>query len=225
LRKILFTVVIVMVLLLAAEVGVTLLSQRGMERALRSQYELPDSLKVSINSFPYLVSLARNHIGELQLAWEGDLQYQAGDGALASVSYAGNVNLYDVELDMPSLLTGELEVRKVSRGKAAISVDIPDLGRALGLPDGALAVKEGKLFVSDGGTKTQYVVKVSDDNAVTIEPYEGYTDSKDSAQNPDAGVYTVVFPSLPIEAELLNARIEGGKAILEMSIPVWEGYL
>jgi len=225
LRKLLFTVVMIMALLLAAEVGVTLLSQHGMERALRSQYELPESLEVSINSFPYLASLARNHISELQLAWEGDLRYQAVEGALASMAYTGNVNLYDVELNMPSLLTGKLEVREVSREKAAISIATPDLGVALGLSPGALASDDGKLFVSDGEKKTQYMVKVSGDNALTLQPFTGYMDSRDSGQNPDGGAYTLVFHALPLDAELLNATIEGGDVVLEMSIPEWEGYL
>lgn len=224
-RKILFTVVILLALLLAAEVGVTLLSQHGMERALRSQYELPASLEVSINSFPYLISLARNHVSELQLAWDGELPYQAGEGALASVPYAGSVNIYDVELNMPSLLTGKLEMRNISRRKAAIVIGISDLGRALGLPDGSLSVEEGGLFVTEGGKKTQYMVKVSGDNEVSIEPFEGYMDSKDTGQNPDPGVYTVAFPSLPLDAELLNAGMEGGEVVIEMSIPMWEGYL
>ncbi len=224
-RKILFAVVLVLALLLAAEVGVTLLSQHGMERALRSQYELPASLEVSINSFPYLASLVRNHISELQLAWEGDLQYQAGEGTLASMPYAGIVNLYDVELNMPSLLKAKLEVSKVSRRKAAIAIDVADLNRAIGLRGGALRVDEGLLFVVEGERKTQYVVKVSDDNALALQPFTGYTDSRDSGQNPDAEVYTLVFTSLPLDAELLNARVEGEEVILDMSIPSWEGYL
>ncbi|MEW6553011.1 MAG: LmeA family phospholipid-binding protein [Actinomycetota bacterium] len=224
-RKLLFTVVTVLALLLAAEVGVTLLSQQGMERALRSQYELPDSLEASINSFPFLVSLARNHIGELQLTWEGELGYQAGEGALAGLPYRGSVNLYDLELNMPALLTGRLEVREVSRHRASMAISISDIGKAMGLPGDALEAEGGRLYLSEGGKKTQCVVKASGVNGVAIEPLEDYMNSKDSGHNPDDTVHTVVFPSLPVDAELLNARVEGSMVILEMSIPQWEGYL
>jgi hypothetical protein len=135
------------------------------------------------------------------------------------------VNIYDVELNMPALLTGRLEVREVSRGRAAMIVDISELGRSMGLPEGTLTADADQLFLTEAGEKTQYVVKVSGENEVSIEPFQGYMESEDSAQNPEVGVYTVVFPSLPMESELRNARIEGGEVVLEMSIPVWEGYL
>ena len=123
-RKILFSVIVLLALLLAAEVGVTILSQNGLEKAISSQYELPSSLRVSINSFPFLLSLARNHLAELQLTWEDELDYQVEEGALESMHYSGCVSLYDVELNMPSLLTGKLDVRDVSRMEATMAVDV-----------------------------------------------------------------------------------------------------
>jgi hypothetical protein len=217
--------VTLLALLLAAEVGVTLLSQHGMERALRSQYELPSSLEVSINSFPYLLSLARNHMGEVQLVWQAELQYQAGEGAIDSIPYEGRVNLYDVELSMPSLLTAKLEIRQISRQKAEISMDIESLNQALGIHAGALVVENDRLYMDVKGEKTQYKVKVIGDNALAIEPYFESMVASGLYSNPDYGVETVEFISLSLSAILLNASINGGRVVVEISIPMWEGYL
>jgi len=221
----LFAIVIILALLLAAEVGVTLLSQHGMERALRGQYELPDSLEVNINSFPYLVSLARNHLNELRLTWEGELDYQVEEGMLDSLHYSGSVSLYDVELNMPSLLTARLEIRDISRLKAAISLDISGLNEALGIVDGTLIVEDGRLYVSLAGEKTQCKVKVTAQDSITFEP-NGYSmPSTGSASNVNAWVKTLRIAEPPLGAELSNASVYGEDVVVEISIPMWEGYL
>ena len=224
-RKILFSVIALLALLLAAEVGVTLLSQHGMERALRAQYELPSNLEVNINSFPYLVSLTRNHLGELQLTWEGELDYALQEGTLESMPYACRVNLYDVELNMPSLLTGKLEIRDISRLKAAISMDTGSLNEALGGIDGGFFIEDDKIFALVAGKKTQYRVKVTGDYTISIEPYASSTTTEGSGSNPDAQVKTVDIVGLPMESTLYTASIDGDKVVLEISIPMWEGYL
>ncbi|MDD3717098.1 MAG: DUF2993 domain-containing protein [Actinomycetota bacterium] len=224
-RKILFSLVLLLALLLAAEVGVTLLSQHGMERALRSQYDLPTSLESSINSFPFLVSLARNHMSEVRLSWSGDLQYQAGEGAVENLVYLGSVVLYDVELNVSSLLKGKLEIRHVSRQKAAISIDAEGLGRACGLRQGALFIANDMIFVEIDGEKTQYKVKVSGDHSLTLEPYGASSVGTGLGSNPYAEVKTIVFDALPLGATLLNASVNRDRVQIEMSIPMWEGYL
>ena len=144
-RKLLFSVIILVALLLGAEVGITLLSQHGMEKALSAQYELPSNLEVSINSFPYLISLFRNRLGELQLNWQGELQYGVDEGAAANLPYTCRVNLYDVELNMPSLLTGKLEIRDISRLKALIYLETADINEALGISEGGFFVQDDSL--------------------------------------------------------------------------------
>ena len=224
-RKILFSIVTLLALLLAVEVGLTLLSQHGMERALRSQYELPPSLEVNINSFPYLLSLARNHMGEVRMSWKGDLQYEVVDGALESIPYEGSVELYDVELDMPSLLTGRLEMKHISRQEATISIDLESLNQALATSGCSLELENERLYARFGGRKTRCMVKVSGDNSLEIAPYDAFSDSSGSYQDYDVGLETVIFEGLPMESILLNASTKPDMVVLEISIPMWEGYL
>ncbi|MBN2025915.1 MAG: DUF2993 domain-containing protein [Actinobacteria bacterium] len=224
-RKILFGVIVIVALLLAVEVGITLLSQRGMERALSSQYDLPPSLEVSINSFPYLVSLFRNHLGELQLSWDGTLQYMVEDGAAEPLPYEGRVNLYDVELKMTSLLTGKLEIRDISRLKAYIYLDIEDLNRALGMDEDGFYTEDDRLYVTIGGDKAQYRIKVKDDNTLYIEHLSVYTTSEGLPANGISQVETVQLIDLPMGSKLSLASIDGMRVVLAISIPLWEGYL
>lgn len=224
-RKIMFSVIILVALILAVEVGITLLSQHGMEKALSAQYELPSSLQVSINSFPYLVSLFRNHLGELQLSWQGELQYGVEEGAAANMPYACRVNLYDVELNMPSLLTGKLEIRNISRLKAFIYLETADINEALGISTGGFFVHDDVVFLLADGEKTQYKVKVTDDNTLSLEPIMDYMHTGGSPADNEHRVETVVFMSLPMDAKLSYASIEGERVVLSISIPVWEGYL
>lgn len=224
-RRILYTLAAVAALLLAAEVGVTLVSQYGMERALRSQYELPGNLEVSINSFPFLVSLARNHVSELRLDWQGEVKYQAAEGMLDGLPCRGGVSLYDVELDMPALLTGRLELKRILRQEAELSFSLADLGTAVGLQDGDLTVENAVLCAAGGGEKTQYEVKVAGDSALVLSPRNAYTPPAGSWSDPEEGVKSIVFHSLPMGARLLNASLNGERVYVEISIPWWEGYL
>ena len=224
-RKIVFSIIVLLALLLAAEVGVTILSQNGLEKAIRSQYELPDSLKVSINSFPFLLSLARNHLAELQLTWEDELDYGVEEGTLESMHYLGCVNLYDVELNMPSLLRGKLEVRDVSRIKATLGVDIAWVNDSLGLGEDGFYAEEGRLYRGEGDEKVRFKVKVTGSDTLTVEPYREYMSGEGLPQNPYVEVYTVVFGLLPLSAELENASLDGSNVVLNISIPMWEGYL
>ncbi|RJP31248.1 MAG: DUF2993 domain-containing protein [Actinobacteria bacterium] len=224
-RKILFGVIVLLALLLAAEVGITLLSQHGMERALSSQYGLPSGLEVSINSFPYLISLARNHLGELQLTWEGELQYGVEEGAAAQIPYAGRVNLYDVELNMPSLLSGKLEIRDISRLKSSISLAIGDINQALGMPDEGFFVEDERLYMLSDGEKVQYKVKVIDEDTLSFVPVAVSTTAEGSSANDLYQVETILFYGLPMRSCIDLASVDGDRVVLEISIPMWEGYL
>lgn len=224
-RKILFSLVALLALLLAVEVGVTLLSQHGMERALRSQYDLPSDLETNISSFPYLLSLARNHINEVRLAWRGELPYQAAEGSIENMPYEGVVSLCDVELNVPSLLRGKLEIRHVSRQKAAIWLEVEGLTGAYGMSEGEMSVENGSIYVVSASGKTKYRVKVTGDDTLSLEPYETSMTGTGLYSNPDYGVKTVTFHALPLGAVLLNASVSGGRVLVEISIPMWEGYL
>ena len=224
-RKILFSVIVLLALLLAAEVGVTLLSQKGLERAMRSQYELPESLEVSINSFPFLLSLARNHLAELRFSWEGEIEYMVEEGMLASMPYSGWISIYDVELNMPSLLRGRLEVRDVSRLEGAITAEVSSINDGIGITEGGFYVEDGRLYAGEGNEKTRFKVKVLDSRTVAIGPYNAYTGTEGTGTKPDSQVYTVTINALPFGAELKNASLDDANVVLEISIPMWEGYL
>lgn len=224
-RKILFSAIVLIALLLAVEVGITLLSQRGMEKALSSQYDIPPSLEVSINSFPYLVSLFRNHLGELQLSWEGVVRCGVEEGTAENLPYVGRVNLYDVELKMTSLLTGKLEIREISRLQANISIDIEDLNAALGMPEGGFFIEDDRLYAVINGVKTQHRIKVTDENTVSIAPITPSTPGEGLPLNGLSQVKTMRFYDLPMGSKLTLASIEDVRVEFEISIPMWEGYL
>jgi len=229
LRKILFTLVILLAMLLAAEMVVTFLSQRGMEKAISSQYEMPSSLKVSINSFPLILSLARNHIGEIRLAWEGDFSCQCAEGEEAELAYSAQVNLYDVELEMPSLLGGRLEIREISRIKAEIFLVETSINEFAGDYIGPVLIDDGDIYFIQDGEKVRYKVKVLDNRTLSFYPHSGYISDSESYDEAhptlESGTTEVRLEGLPLDSRLVKASSDRGMLILEISIPMWEGYM
>jgi len=229
LRKILFTLVILLALLLAAEMVVTFLSQRGMEKAISSQYELPSSLKVSINSFPLILSLARNHMVEIRLAWEGNLSCRCEEEEEMEPAYSAQVNLYDVELEMPSLLGGRLEIREISRIKAEIFLDETSINEIAGDNIGPVLIDDGDIYFVQNGEKVRYKVKVLDNRTLSFYPHSGYT--SDSGYHDEAhptlesDTTEVRLEGLPLDSQLEKASSDRGMLILEITIPMWEGYM
>jgi LmeA-like phospholipid-binding len=224
-RKLIFSVVIIVTLLLVAEIGVTLLSQKGMERALRNQYGLPPSLEVSINSFPFIVSLIRNHLGELALNWEDVLEYSAEEGVGEYVEYTAMVNLYDVELNMPSLLSGKLEVREISRARARLILDADAISSIMALEGTKISIEGDRMFLEEDGIRTQYKVKVVDLRTLILEPYAHSIGDKGYEENPYPPIKTIEISRLPMNGTLVMASINEGKVLVEISIPGWEGYM
>ena len=228
-RKILFSLVILLALLLAAEMVVTFLSQRGMEKAMSSQYELPSSMKVSINSFPLILSLARNHMGELRLAWQGNMSCRCGEGEEAETEYSAQVNLYDVELEMPSLLGGRLEIREISRMKAKIFLDEQAINDIAADHIGPVLIDDGDIYFVQDGEKVRYKVKVLDGKTLAFYPHSSYTSDSGLSDeaNPtlEVGVTEVVLEDLPLGSRLEKASSDRGMVILEISVPMWEGYM
>jgi hypothetical protein len=229
LRKILFTLVILLAMLIAAEMVVTFLSQRGMEKAISSQYELPSSMKVSINSFPLIISLARNHMGEIRLTWEGEIDCQFGEGEEEQLAYNAQVDLYDVELEMTSLLGGRLEIREISRIKAVFFLDESAVNEMVGDRIGPVLIDDGDIYFVHDGEKIRYKVEVSDDRTLIFYPHSDYTSDSGSSDesNPalEAGITEVVMEGLPLDSRLEKASSDRGLLIIEISIPMWEGYM
>ncbi len=224
-RKILFGLVLLVAVLLVLEVGVTLLSQKGMERALRSQYGLPSSLEVSINSFPFLVSLARNHLGQLDLSWDGELECMVEAGMSVPVAYSARASLYDVELSMPYLLGGKLAIKNISRVKANISLIEEAINDIFLYLRQTYTIEDDRIFLVEDGSKIQYKVKVAGIDEISFEPLPGYTANENQDLNPNPKVKTIKMHSLPMDARLQSASVSGGKVKIEISIPDWEGYL
>jgi len=229
LRKILFSAVLLLALLLAFEVGVTFLSERGFQKALKSQYGMPDSLKVSINSFPLTLSLIRNHLGQLRMTWEGQVNTITPSGQEENPTYFGQINLYDVELNMPALLRTRLEIRQISRIKAAIILTEESLNLALGIQNDDIIVADGEIFKANTNPKVQYKLKVLNGDTLSLEPLSGSIGDSDYLQNPQpalqASSATATFGTLPLDGRLQRASIEGDKAVIDMAIPIWEGYI
>jgi hypothetical protein len=229
LLKLIYVIVIALVLLLAAEMGVTLFAEHGAERVLQSQYGMPPNLKVSINSFPLLVSLMRNHLGEIRITWNDDLYMFSSLGGETALPYLGQAVVDDVELDMPSLLRGRLDIKKISRIKAVISVEEASINQVFGNQNMIIDIQDGSLFVTYKGLKIQYEVKVADDNSLAVTPFPASTNGGDSAINPQSEVQppslVIKAYALPLDSKVESVRLEGDKFIMGISIPMWEGYL
>jgi len=229
LRKIVFMVAIFLAFLLIVEMGVTLLGEQALKKALRSQYGLPSNLKVSINSFPLTLSLIRNHFGEVRIVWENDLAFMVSGSASTNAPYSGQVVVYDIELNITALMRGRIDIRRISRIKASVVFDEASINMAFGLNDQGLKIKDGEIFSDFGSVKTKYKVKASTDNTLVVEPQVGSSDGGDSAENPKLGVYIppleMKLYALPFDARLENVVVREDKVYLEISIPSWEGYL
>ncbi len=224
LRKLLFLVALLIALLLGVEVGMTMLSQRGLAMALRGRYGLPEKLEARINSFPLLVSLARNHLAELQLRWEGDLSLER-EGGLDMLPCEGNVRLYDVELDIPALLKGGLELRSISRLEASLALERGALAAMMGVGENEIWFESGRICLAVGGKKMKYRVKVQGDRTLALEEVVESSGGSGSGSYTQPSIYTFEFTRVPMEGNLRTASVSGDRMLVEISIPMWEGYL
>lgn len=225
-RRILAVIIVLTALLLLAEVGVTILSQCGMERAIRAQYEMPDSLEVGINSFPYIVSLARNHLGELRLSWE-DVASCRVNGREEETFYRGEVNLIDVELNMISLLRGRLDIRSVSRVESSIYLEDWALEMMLGGGGEGYRVESGVIYRVENGRSREMKVKVIGDNTLIVSCAVEYDCGEDNAGSgvEEENRISLAFDSLPLDAGIKSAVSDGKRLVIGLDVPVWEGYM
>jgi len=228
LRRLLFALVIVLALLLGAEITLTVLCQKGMVRALSRQYGLPGDLEASIGAFPFIVSLARNRLGELRLSWRGECRLATAGGE-GGIPYRCTAYLYDVELSMSSLMRGSLRIDSLSRMQAHIELDAGEVTALLGMGAFSGALSTGCLETSREGILYQYEVKVSGMNELTFSPVDvsrsenGVASDNEPVVN--GGGFRAALQSLPLDAKLKNASLQSEKLVLEASFPEWEGYL
>lgn len=223
-RKILFVTAMLIALLLAAEVGMTMLSQRGLAMALRGRYGLPEKLEARISSFPLLVSLVRNHLSELQLRWTGELAMDF-DGSRDWIPYEGSARIYDAELDIPALLKGRLEFKSISRIEATVSFEKAAVAMMMGAGEGGFAFEDGRICINEGGTKHKYRVKVLGERAIGLEEIIGSTGGTGSSYESKSYIETFEFNDIPMEGFFRTASVSGNRLSIEISIPMWEGYL
>lgn len=227
LRRILFSLVFLVALALGLEIALTYLSQRGMEKALCSQYGIPGDLEVRINSFPFIMSLVRNHLGEIQLNWRGEMHGSFRERDV-HFSYLCSVNLYDVELRMPSVLRGRLEIESLSRIRARLIVGLEDLKEIFG-GDVRLPSAGDTIEVHKNGDIFKYKVQVWGSKTLRFHPDDTSTSRASTPYNYEAGVkdcgIELILSEFPIDFSLRKASATDERLVLEISIKCWEGYL
>ncbi len=225
LRRMLYAAIALLVLMLGAEISLTLLSQRGLERALTTQYGLPPDTDVNISSFPFLMSFMRGRISELRISWNEECMLSSRDSR-NPVGCRYTVFLHDVSLSLPSLFRGEFRLSSLSRMKASMEVDASLLVKAVNLGDLVSITDKDGITVSVGGIQHQYKVKITGSRDGVFyhrEGSSGTVEGENGAEGglePDVVMFTVQNPSLG--ADLKSASICGSSVVFELSIPEWE---
>ncbi|MGQ9757635.1 MAG: LmeA family phospholipid-binding protein [Actinomycetota bacterium] len=224
LRKLLVILAILGAMVLGAETALTYLAQRGMEEAFEKQYGLEEDLRVAINSFPFIVSLARNHIRELRLEWRGEIHFVSGD-VDHPLPCSLEISMQDVELDMPSVLRGRLVIRSLSYLSSRLLIGIADLVPLLG---GGIAVPggvEGSSYMATGEVDFEYKVEIYGDKSICFTPIMASTQAQrlPSKDQPSiegmAKIYSL--EGIPLRFSLLSAVLRGGFLDLKLDIKEW----
>ncbi|MBC7254043.1 MAG: hypothetical protein H5T72_08755 [Actinobacteria bacterium] len=227
LRRVLLILAAIGALALGLETAVTYLVQRGMEEALKRQYGLPEDLRARINSFPLVLSLARNRIRDLRLEWAGEASFRSEEGS-TSVPYGCELRLCDMELDMPAVLQGRLEIRSLSRLLSSLSFELPELCPLLGVSfisdDGS-----GFIIAGRGTEEVKYEVHVSGSREIEFRPLSSLMNSSGLPKNYEPVIEglrkTFILEGFPLEITLLTVEVEEGKLSMRMRVDEWEGYL
>lgn len=231
-RRFLYVMVALLVLALVAEFTLTVLAQRGMKKSLSRRYGLPPDIDVAIGAFPFIISLARKHLGELRLSWDGECLL-SHRGRESAVAYRCVVYLYDVEIDAASLMRGDMKLHSATRVEAYIELPMREVAAFLGIGDVA-STEEGRLAsagVEDGEHpyELHYAVRVVGEDAIAffdIGGKEGFAeDGAVSEGELDTEEMRVSIHGLPLKTKTKSASLEGEKLVVEISISEWEGYL
>lgn len=227
LRRFLYALIFLTVVLLGAEVSLTLLSQWGMGKALSTQYGLPPHTLVRINSFPFLVSLMRNHLGEVRFFWDGVLVCASGADELR-IGYEGEAVLRDVELRMSSIIRGNLDIVSISSAKVTVSMSFDDMA-VLFHEVGRDAESGDKAAGANYASESNYQVKILDEHHIYLYRSEASTLNLDIAEKGETRIKEVGIQAelkdLPLGAFLKTASMDGEKLVLHLGVPGWQGYL
>lgn len=227
LRRVLFALALTAALALSLEMAVTYLAQRGMEEALERQYGLHDGLRVRINSFPLIVSLAKNHIRDLRLEWTGDLCLSTEERSLP-VPAVCDLRMNDVELDMAAVFGGRLEIRSLSRLSSVFRIPLAGLEPLLG-GVATFSESEGMIGVDVSGLNLKYEVYISGEDRMTFRPHpvsKGMSgQTNESKPYIDSSEITVSVGGFPMRFALLSASVEGDQLSMKVVLEEWEGYL
>lgn len=227
LRKLLIILAILGAMALGVESALTYLAQRGMEEALERQYGLEEGLKVAINSFPFVVSLSRNHIRELRLEWEGEIHFVSGELDY-SLPCSLEIRMQDVELDMPSVLRGRLVIRSLSHLRSRLLIAIAELDPLLGVGVAVPGSREGSSYTTTGGVVFEYKVEIYGENSVGFTPIISSTQAQRilAQGQPSiegmAKIYNI--EGIPLRFSLLSAVLRDGFLELNLDIKEWEEY-
>lgn len=226
-RRILLALTVTLALALGLETAVTYLAQRGMEKALGRQYGLQDGLRVRINSFPLVVSLAKNRIRDLRLEWSGDLLLSSADFTYPISSHC-ELRMNDVGLNMAAILGGRLEIRSLSRLSSTFRIPLAALEPILGgVPCHCEA--DGSIGVEISGSIFKCKVYVSGEDRLTFRFSHMYTPTSgrvnESKPDIEGSEVTVAVEGFPMRFALLSASAEGDDLVVKVYVEEWEGYL
>jgi LmeA-like phospholipid-binding len=138
-QKLLIAIVVLLVLVVAADFGAARLFESRVTDALQRKYELSERPIVQVRDFPFLPHLATGHFSTIDLA--------ATDASTRSISVAAlELHLRDVRVARSVLLGGGGVVR-VARTDGEVKLSQAELNRLLAdrLQGGSLTLQAGKV--------------------------------------------------------------------------------
>jgi hypothetical protein len=134
----------------------------------------------------------------------------------------------DVELDMPAVLRGRLELKSVSRLRSTLSFELADLGPLLG-KTAPFSESDGLITVKDGTARVKYKVNVMGGQNLYFQPVSASTGTSEHAGEYEpvieGSVNTFTMEGFPMEFYLLAASVEGDRLVIRIGVEEWEGYL
>ncbi len=127
-RKLIITVLVIVVLAVAADFGAAAFAEYTIAKQLRQQLTLANDPSVRINGFPFLVQAVAGHYPAIDL--------RAG-GITADPLHDLDVEatLHDVEAPLSEVTSGDLHSVRAARVDGRVRIKDSDLGRAIGIED------------------------------------------------------------------------------------------
>lgn len=147
-RAILFWILFVVVLLVAADFGVRVIAQYVVARELQSSLALQDRPKVSFGGWPFLPELVTGNI---------DLVTVNAQGAVTSDQFpvqGVDLTLHDVEFSLGELFSGGAQKITAKDGEGTITMTEADVNAALPQDSGVTVdLKNGKVLLQSDQVK------------------------------------------------------------------------